>query len=319
MRIALLGKTRGIAGWLEDAADAFHAAGHQVLVASTRDPRLAPPLNDLLLSPWTGAPLLRRILARIRRFRPELILAIRADAVPLGVLRAVAAIPGRAPLIGWVGDSIGAGFATLAASYDALAYTDTGLLRHHRELDIATPAAYVPHAVNLRGTTVAPGEARDPCMAFVANPTAYRCNILAAVREPVAIYGPGWAAALSAPQHRYTHRRLSRDEVAAVYARHLAVLNMRNELNVIDGLNQRSFAPYVFATPVLTDDQPDLSLCFDPGEEVLMYRSTDELNDIYARLLREPAYAAAVGRRGQQRVLSEHTYEHRLQALLALA
>ena len=318
MRIALLGKTGGIAGWMEDAADAFRAAGHEVMIASSRDPRLAPSLNSLLLSPWMGAPLLRRIVARIRRFRPDLILAVRADAVPLAVLDAVAAIKGRAPFIGWVGDRIEADFAPIAARYDALAYTDTGLLRRHRALGIATPAAFVPHAVNVR-RAVASGTPRLPCMAFVANPTAYRRDIVSGIREKVAIYGPGWVEALSAPQHHFTHRRLSREEVADVYARHLAVLNMRNEHNVIDGLNQRNFAPCVFATPVVTDDQPDLARCFEPGTEVLVYRSVGELNEIYARLLREPAYAAEIGCRGERRVLNEHTYEHRLQTLLALA
>jgi spore maturation protein CgeB len=318
VRIALLGKTRGIAGWMEDAADAFLASGHDVMIASSRDPRLAPALNNLLLSPWVGAPLLRRIVVRIGNFHPDLILAIRADAVPANVLDTIAAIKGRVPLVGWVGDRIDADFAERAAYYDAIAYTDTGLLRCHRELGIATPASFVPHAVGVTRTIVSGGQ-REPCMAFVANPTAYRCGIVAGIREPVAIYGPGWADAITAPQHRFTHRRLARDEVAEVYAGHFAVLNMRNELNVIDGLNQRNFAPCVFATPVVTDDQPDLALCFEPDSEVLVYRSVAELNDIYARLLREPDYAAEIGRRGQQRVLAEHTYEHRLKALLALA
>ena len=301
---------------MEDAADAFHDAGHDVMIASSRDPRLAPSLNNLLLSAWAGAPLLRRIIARIRNFHPDLIIAIRADAVPAAVLDAVAAIKGRPPFIGWVGDSIDGEFAELAAYYDALAYTDTGLLRRHRDLGIQTPAAFVPHAVNV-GRTPRGSELRRPCMAFVANPTAYRRDIVLRIAKQVTIYGPGWTD-VAAPQHRFTHRRLTRDEVAEVYARHLAVLNMRNERNVIDGLNQRSFAPYVFATPVLTDDQPDLSLCFEPGQEVLVYRSVEELNDIYERLLREPDYAAEVGRRGRQRVLAEHGYEHRLKALMAL-
>lgn len=288
------------------------------MIASTRDPRLAPSLNNLLLSPSVGAPLLRLIIARIRRFRPDLILAVRADAVPADVLGAIVGIEGRAAFVGWVGDRIDADFTERAAYYDALAYTDTGLLRRHRELGIATPAGFVPHAVNVRRRR-ASAVTRLQCMALVANPTAYRCTIVSGIREPIAIYGPGWANAAAVPQHRFTHRRLAQEEVVEVYARHFAVLNMRNEQNVINGLNQRSFAPYMFATPVVTDDQPDLALCFAPGEEVLVYRSVDELNDIYARMLREPDYAAEIGRRGRQRVLGAHTYEHRLEALRALA
>jgi len=69
---------------------------------------------------------------------------------------------------------------------------------------------------------------------------------------------------------------------------------------------------------VLTDDQPDLARCFDLGREVLVYRDADELNDIHARLQREPGYAAAIGDRGRRRLLAEHTYAHRLDTLAKL-
>ena len=84
------------------------------------------------------------------------------------------------------------------------------------------------------------------------------------------------------------------------------------------GLNQRHFDPYMAATPVLSDDQPDLSRCFELGREVLVYRDAAELDDIHARLQREPRYAAATGDRGRRRVLAEHTYAHRLDTLAKL-
>jgi spore maturation protein CgeB len=84
-------------------------------------------------------------------------------------------------------------------------------------------------------------------------------------------------------------------------------------------LNQRHFDPYLAATPVVSDDLPDLTRCFDPGTEVLVYRDAEELNELYARLRRDPGFAAAIGERGRRRVLAEHTYAHRLATLLRTA
>jgi len=106
--------------------------------------------------------------------------------------------------------------------------------------------------------------------------------------------------------------------VHGLYASHLAALNVRNELNVLTGLNQRNFDPGLFGTAVVSDDQPDLGLCFEVGREVLSYRSVEELDAIYDRLLRNPKEARAIGEAGRRRVLGEHTYGHRIEALAKL-
>ena len=69
-----------------------------------------------------------------------------------------------------------------------------------------------------------------------------------------------------------SNRKISRAHLIRLYQRHFAVLNVRNEANVEHGLNQRSFEPLACATPVLNDDLPDLPRCFEPGQEILVYR-----------------------------------------------
>jgi len=319
VRIVVLGKVGSIVAWTEDTADAFRDAGHDVLIIASRDPRLSKSMERLALSQRLGAPLAVWIARRIRRFRPDLVLSIHADTVPTEMLTAIRGMPGRPPLIGWVGDMFHEDFIHRAALYDAVAYTDTGLLRRHQQYAIPSRGAFVPHAANpgrRPGTDAV--AVRVPRMAFVAGPTEYRRSIVAQVREPIAIFGPEWDRLLTAPQHAIESRRIPRPEVAEIYARHLAVLNVKHEGHVIDGLNQRSFAPYVHATPVVTDDQPDLPLCLEPGVETFVYGSLAELNEIYERLQREPGLAAKVGQRGQRRVLAEHTYGHRLETFRTL-
>ena len=312
----MLGKIASVTHWLEDCVQALRADGHQVGVAITRNPAFHPAIEGALLSERLGAPMASAVARAVARFAPELIVAIGAYEIPLPILERVAALPGRAPFYGWIGDVFTRSAAPVAAILDAVAYTDSGLVARHAELGFAAPAIYLPHAANAH-LGRPPVADRRAMMVFVANPTRHRRAVVEAVDHPLAIFGPAWRR--SPAGHEIHARRVAPEALADLYASHLAALNIRNEHNVLIGLNQRNFDPYLFATPVVTDDQPDLARCFEPGAEVLVYRGAEELNAHYARLRRSPGEAAEIGKRGMKRVLSDHTYSRRLETLARLA
>jgi spore maturation protein CgeB len=312
MKIFILGKRGSVVHWAEDSMAAFRAAGHDVRFGITRDPRLGRPIERLL-------PRAAWLTRAIRRFAPGLILAVGPYHMPLPILRQVAALPNRPPFLGWVGDTFSVANGPAAALLDAVAYTDSGLLAAHQRFDWSTPAIYLPHAANPRlDRGVADPDSRHREMVFVANPTPHRRELISQLRTRMRLFGIGWTR-LPPADHEIHPRHVGIDELAAIYRAPLAVLNIRNENNVLAGLNQRHFDPYLAATPVVSDDQADLPRCFEPGIEALVYRDAAELNDVYARLRREPDLAVRVGAAGRRRVLAEHTYEHRLAALLRLA
>lgn len=306
MRLLLLGRRASVTNWLEEAAGAFRASGHEVRLGVVRDPRLHPAVQRALETPITD-----RITARARAFKPDLILAIGGFHVPVALLERLAALPDRPPIAAWVGDNFDADERPLATLYDLAAYTDTGLERRHAELGFAAPTLFAPHAVDPRLAVLA--AERTPRMVFVANATPGRLAVVDAITRPVALYGPGWSGR---DVHEVHPRRLAAKALQGVYARHLASLNVRNEFNVLTGLNQRNFQPYLTATPLVTDDQADLPLCFEPGVEAFVWRGADELNDLYARLLTAPDEARRAGEAGRARVLADHTFDRRL-ALIA--
>jgi spore maturation protein CgeB len=298
MRIFILGKRGSVVHWAEDCIAAFRAAGHEVRFGVTRDPRLNPAIERILLAPRA-----RQFARTITRFSPSLILAIAPYQMPLAILEHVARMTRRPPLLGWVGDTFTATSARHADLFDAVGYTDTGLLAAHRRFGWTAPAAYLPHAANPRlDRGVADRVARHRDMVFVASPTPHRRELISQVRTPMRLFGIGWTPQLPAG-HVIDPRHVGIDELAAIYRAPVAVLNIRNENNVLAGLNQRHFDPYLAATPVVSDDQADLPCCFD---------------DVYARIRREPGHAATIGENGRRRVLAEHTYEHRLAALTKL-
>jgi spore maturation protein CgeB len=312
LKLFLLGKRGSIVHWLEDAASAFAGAGHEVRVGITRRPWLNARLERALAEPIGEA-----IARRVASFEPELILAIGAYHVPSAILARVAAVPGRAPLIGWVGDVFDdAAGAAAAGLCDAVGYTDSGLLARHKSLNFPSSALFLPHAVDPRGAEPPVASARRERMVFVANPTPARQAVVDAIASPIAVWGPSWRPSPNV-RHEIHARRIAPTEARRVYRSHFAALNIRNEFNVLTGLNQRNFEPCLAGAALITDDQPDLGLCFEPGAEVWAWRDVDELNDLYARALRDTAGAAALGARGRARVLASHTYERRLDALKA--
>jgi len=312
LKIFLLGKQASITRWLEDAALAFRRGGHEVRVGLTRRPWL-----NLALEQALAAPLADRIARRVARFGPDLILVIGGYHIPAAMLDAIASLPSRAPLVGWVGDNFDDSAVAADASYDLVACTDSGLLARRDHRGFATPSLFLPHAVDPgAGQRLAPGSGRRTQMVFVGNPTPHRRAVVSALERPIVLYGPAWRR-MPDVDHEIHGRRISKRRVFGLYAEHLAALNIRNEYNVLAGLNQRNFEPCLAGAAVVTDDQPDLSLCFEPGREVLAWRTTEELNALYAQVLSDPAWAAAVGKAGRRRVLADHTYAARLQSLRA--
>jgi spore maturation protein CgeB len=310
MKIFLLGKGASITHWLEDAAAAFAGDNHDVRIGLVRRPWLAAPLEAAL-----AGPIARSLGRRIARHTPDLILAVGAFHVPAPILEAIAGLPGRAPLIGWVGDRFDESARGLAAHYDAVGYADSALLAAHEASGFPGASLYLPHAANPFGDWPH-AQTRESRMVFVGAPTPHRRAVTAALTSPITLHGPGWTARDGA-HHQIHPRRLAPHALRGVYGGHLAALNIRNERNVLAGLNQRNFDPLLAGAALITDDQPDLERCFDPGQEVLVWRDVDELNAQHARLLADPREAAALAARGRRRVLAEHTYGARLKTLAA--
>jgi spore maturation protein CgeB len=315
LKIALIGKTTSVTHWREDCTAGLIAAGHQVLVCSSRDPKLAPALERLLLSRSLGSPRAAWLARSVKRFAPDLIMAVGAYEIPEEILERLHAFPGRPPMVAWVGDAFAEAAGRISAYYDLVAYTDSLFIERHKGWNFPTSCIYLPHAANPRLGSPDAG-ARVPRLAFVANQTPGRVALLGKLRTPVALYGPGWRP-FDDVEHVIEARRIGIGELTAVYRRHVGVLNIRHEKNVLHGLNQRSFDPYLVGTPVVSDDQPDLRTCFEEGSEVLVYRSAAELDDIAAKLGREPGLARAIGAAGYRRVMAEHRYEHRIAKIAA--
>jgi hypothetical protein len=69
---------------------------------------------------------------------------------------------------------------------------------------------------------------------------------------------------------------------------------------------------------LLTDEKDNLGELFEPGREVVTYRTPQEAVEKIRYFIEHPEQADAIARTGQARTLREHTYAHRMEEMPSL-
>ncbi|MFN7954417.1 MAG: glycosyltransferase [bacterium] len=148
----------------------------------------------------------------------------------------------------------------------------------------------------------------------------YRRNVLLALVTggvPLDVYGPaGWGPQVGGlPRVRVLGWLENGEPLASLYRSSTVNLNLTIP-QLRTALPMRVFDALAAGGAVLTDYRADVEELFDPRSELHVARSTPELVELAQWLLRHPRYAAEAARAGQARVLAEHTFRHRMEALV---
>jgi spore maturation protein CgeB len=243
-------------------------------------------------------------------FQPQLVLFIAPFHQTEFILAARAL--SQAVIAAWVGDRFSREDVVAANACHMIYFSDSGFLTLAEEFNFASATQWLPLAT---ATRQASAHTRKSQGVFVGNATAQRQAFLASVTEKLRVLGPGWNTSVLL-QHQVSASKIAPGNLPSIYAEHAWGLNMCNENNVINGLNHRSFEPYIQGTPVFHDDMADLPRCFEPEREILIYRDAEQLVELSRRAKHSPAWLSHIGMQGQRRVLAEHTYLHRAQTIL---
>ena len=131
------------------------------------------------------------------------------------------------------------------------------------------------------------------------------------------IGGSGWSDKPMSSNIRYVGHVSTRDH-NAFNVTPKAVLNISRSSMAENGFSPatRVFEAAGAGACLITDHWEGIDLFLRPGEEVLVARDGQDVIDILASLSREQA--AAIGRRGMERVLAAHTYDRRADEVDAL-
>lgn len=102
------------------------------------------------------------------------------------------------------------------------------------------------------------------------------------------------------------YRQLQRSKIA---------LNIHIDMAEQFAANMRLYEATGVGTMLLTDWKKNLPELFEPGVEVVAYRSTAECVELVEDYLARDEEREAIAKAGQKRTLCEHSYYHRMQEL----
>lgn len=257
-----------------------------------------------------------RIGHALKEQRPDLVLALGPDVPIASLIAELRELHPAHWATWWPSDTAVIPTSVDVSAVDSFWVTSTDLLAKFPTV------RYLPHACDpsVHRPLRSPDEFRAN-VAFVGEVTPYRQELLAEVLEfGVAVWGPGWRRTRFKDYCRGESTKV--EEYVRAYGGATVALNLYREgpegaaASASSGLNPRTFELAGMGTAQVMHAREDLAAHFTAGEELLTFRDPEELRAIVGELVHDHQRAEALGHAARRRALGEHTYMHRLQALL---
>lgn len=276
-----------------------------------------------LLTRLRGGDLLSRLDRELEVVAPDVVLVIRGEALSAqGIAGLRKSHPGT--WANWIPDDVH-GLAIVQhalPAYDLVfaAGTDVAELL---TAQLGREVHYLPLAAD--PSVYKPMRSRDQYRAnvvFAGTATPRRERLLGELVEfGLAVWGPGWRR--TALRDYCRGEQLDTENFVRAYAGASVAVNIHRAADAEPavaecGVNQRLFEIAAIGVPQVVDFRGDLDRHFADRQEVLVYRSVEEMRSMVEAALHDPAAAGAMAQSARDRVLREHTYMHRLRDLLAV-
>ncbi len=295
---------------------------------SSKTPKLAQRVADKLTRLLLREPerlFETRLVQAAQAFAPTVILVVLGNQVSPKTVARLRKVSDAA-IVCWCQDqmtTLGRQFL-LGSEYDAVFVKDRYMQGLFSRMIKSTPFFYLPEACNPRvHRSVVPGAdergAYDCDVMIAGTLYYYRQEILRQLSDfNVKIWGsrPDWLLYRLAVDH--PAREIVCDDKARGVAGARICLNTLHYAEV-DGLNCRAFEIAGCGGFQLITQVPVLAEHFEPGREIVAFRSTGELRELIRYYLDHPEIAGQIARAGQARAHREHTYERRLQEIFRIA
>lgn len=317
-------------GYWRAVSAALSSRGHRVVVHNYDAPgtlrgrvenKLQWEFGGNRIGRWAGAKLTERVVACIRSTKPTAVLVIKGDQLGEAFWHELEAQ--KIPTVLWLYDELD------RMSYAPEAIAGRAPIVSYSRGDVATlrnagaNATYLPDAFD----SLSPVRRINvDAVTFVGARYPKRERLVRGLHDagvPVRAYGREWSrrpidvvrSRRFAPAGVPWGPDLARPDYYGVMAGSKATLNIHGDAH--EGFSMRTFeAPGVGGLQLI--DRPDVGELYEPGEELLVFESLEELIDLSKRARRERAWARRVAQAGQRRTLAEHTFIHRMQTVEAL-
>ncbi|MBW1681882.1 MAG: glycosyltransferase [Deltaproteobacteria bacterium] len=161
-------------------------------------------------------------------------------------------------------------------------------------------------------------------LAFVGRPTERRAALLGTLpAQSLALWGSRWSrkpyrddpALAGAVREK---EDILGENLVKMYNASTVLLNILREpfAEAPTILNLQVFAVPACGTCLLTEWVEEVEEAFEPGAEILTFRTPEQFTEQALRYSRDPAAARKIGAAGRKRCLAHHTHTHRARELL---
>ena len=258
-----------------------------------------------------------REVKRVSAFRPDLVLSLTRELDPWAVDEIRART--KALVVHWYADSICnvRRDEIVNSLYNAVFLKDRETAQRLRSL-LGDRFHYLPEAMNpLWHKPVEPSPRYHCDVGIAGNMYPYRCCILELLMGyDLKIWGPQPPRWLNSAAVRfYTGEYVAEHTKAQAFSSTKVSLNTFS-LKEGNSMNCRAFEIAGCGGYQVMDYRPIVQEYFEPDKEVLLYRCFDELKEHIDRGLRDHAFSKGLRVAAAVRARAEHTYEHRLRAML---
>ena len=209
--------------------------------------------------------------------------------------------------------------AALAAAYDVVFVAGSAVAESAETVGLP-PIRYLPPGCD--PSVHRPMRSRDQFRAnvvFAGTATPHRERLLSELVEfGLAVWGPGWRKTKLRDYCR--GELLDHGDYIRAYAGASVAVNVQcagESYGADPGCNRRLFELAAIGVPQVVEDRPDIHRHFREGSEILVARSAADFKGLLAEALQDRPWSEQVAAGARQRALSEHTYMHRMSALLA--
>lgn len=153
-------------------------------------------------------------------------------------------------------------------------------------------------------------------ISFIGTASPGRVELLSYVRHrDLKIYGKSWPVSGFSCAENISSEPVYGLKKTIIYSASRISFHLER-FHMVSGVNFRVFEVAACAGVVFAKKTDDLLASFKPGKEVVLFENGPDLRDKADYYLSHPEILRDIGRAARQRVLREHTYEHRVKRVL---
>lgn len=252
---------------------------------------------------------------KIKRFNPTLVVFIGAFFVPYELFALCK--EKNIMTAAWVGDIFGEEKKKYIPFIDKLYVSDSAFIAIAQALSFKEvhflQFGYNPNLhMNLQLS-------RRNAINFIGSYTNERDLTFQALKNcDFEIYGSHWEKLNATSKNwKVENKKIDQKKVALIYNTTQATLNVAQKINVVNCVNMRTFEAIACGNCMINDNVQDLEFCFEPGKEILVYSTFEELEDLTSKVFQDSIYTKRIAQNGYKRILGSHcSYKDRALQIL---